>query len=362
MTFLFSNTKDRILGALKKVFVFNKRLVILVAMSFLIAMMLVVNPSVQKGTSATVLDSKSAFNTAKENIKGDSSWFPRGWGSGEYLSTLPVIKAGAVLNFETGDVIWSMNLKQRIAPASLSKLATVSTALDLARKDHLISVSGAASDQVPTILGLKTGEKLTLDEAASGAIMTSANDAAQAIADSIGTEYNLGLSGFMDLVNFKLSKIGALDSHFINATGLDDPNHFSTIYDLAIIAHDAKVNYPDIANDAATLYKRLDANQNHKLYDLPNWNALLGTYPGVDGLKIGYTERAGYSTIVTAERNGYRLMAIVSGAGSIKDRDMAAATLLNYGFSKYSISPFPLNNFDLTKRFNDWRQELSGEN
>ncbi len=357
-----SIVKNILNGILKRAVIFNKRVFILAVMSFIIALMLEVSPSVQKGTSATVLDSKSALTTAEGNIKGNSNWHPIGWGSGEYLNMLPIIKAGAVLDFDSGNVIWSLNLKQKIAPASLSKLATVAAAMDLARGDHLISISDDASNQIPTILGLKSGERLTLDDAASGAIMTSANDAAQAIADSIGAEYSLGLSGFMDLVNFKLSKIGASDSHFATATGLDDPNHFSTVYDLAIIAHDAKVNYPDIAGYAATIYRRLDANQNHKLYDLPNWNALLGTYPGVDGLKIGYTENAGYSTIVTAERDGHRFMAIVSGAGSIEDRDVAAATLLNYGFEKYNIGAFPINNLDLAKRFNDWKAELSQTN
>ncbi len=355
-----STLQNRLFRFLDLLRFFNKRILVIFIMSALIALMFVVNPSVQKGTSATVLDSKSTLVAAQANIKGDSTWHPKGWGSGEYLDTLPIIKAGAILDFDTGDVLWSMNLKQKIAPASLSKLATVTTALDLARGEHLISVTDNASGQIPTILGLKTGEKLTLDEAIGGAIMTSANDAAQAIADSIGSEYRIGLSGFMGLVNFKLSKLGAADSHFVTATGLDDANHFSTVYDLAIIAHDAKVNYPDIANAASDLYKKLDANQNHKLYDLPNWNALLGTYPGVDGLKIGYTENAGYSTIVTSEREGHKLMAIISGASSIQDRDMAAATLLNYGFGKFNLGSFPLDSIDLTKRFNDWKEELSG--
>ncbi len=255
-----------------------------------------------------------------------------------------------------------MNLKQKIAPASLSKLATVTTALDIAKGDLPIFIMQTAADQIPTKLGLIQGEILRLDEAIAAAVMTSANDATEAIAHSLGQGLGGGDSKFMELVNLKLKKLGAVDSNFTTATGLDDSSHYSTIYDLALVAHNAKVNYPVVSADAASLYKRLDANQNHKLYDLPNWNALLGTYPGVDGLKIGYTENAGYSTIVTAARDGKKLMAVVIGANSIEDREKAAATLLNYGFEKYGIAAYPVNSLDLTKRFNDWKEQLTAAN
>lgn len=307
-------------------------------------------------------NSNVAFDVAQAKIKGDSSWKPQGWGSGEYLTTLPIIKAGVVLDFDTGEVIWSMNLNQKIATASLSKLATVTTALDIAGGDAPVLVTQAAADEIPTKIGLAQGESLTLNDAVAAAVMTSANDSAEAIAGSLGQSLGGGESKFMELVNLKLKKLGAVDSNFTNATGLDDSSHYSTVYDLALIAHDAKVNYPVVAGDAASIYKRLDANQNHKLYDLPNWNALLGTYPGVDGLKIGYTEAAGYSTIVTAQRDGHRLMAIVVGANSIEDREKAAATLLNYGFEKYGIAVYQVNQLDLTKRFNDWKAELTAGN
>lgn len=305
---------------------------------------------------------QSKYDFLKYKIQGDADWKPNGWGSGEYLGDIPTIKGGAVLEYDSGNVLWSMNLKQRTATASLSKLATVETALDIVDSNHLITVSDNSAGQIPTILGLKTGERLTLDEAVSAAIMTSANDATETIADSLGREYGIGPDGFMDLVNLKLKKIGAVESHFVTPTGLDDPSHYSTVYDLAIIAHEAMSNYPLIAQDASTIYKKLDQNQNHKTYDLPNWNALLGTYPGVMGLKIGYTENAGYSTIVTAERDGHKLMAIVTGANSLENRDKAAAILLNYGFKMENVDPFDIGQIDLIKRYNDWKQELTGGN
>jgi len=353
--------RDRLL-ALANGLSLNKRALILLFMVFSVILMFEKTTSVHSETLPAALNNNAAFAMAEAKIRGSSSWKPSGWGSGEYLTTLPVIKAGVVLDFETGEVIWSMNLKQKIAPASLSKLATVTTALDIARSDLPIFITQTAADQIPTKLGLIQGENLTLDEAIAAAVMTSANDATEAIAHSLGQGLGGGDSKFMELVNLKLKKLGAIDSNFTTATGLDDPNHYSTIYDLALVAHDAKANYPIVAGNAATVYKRLDANQNHKLYDLPNWNALLGTYPGVDGLKIGYTENAGYSTIVTAERDGKKLMAVVIGANSIEDREKAAATLLNYGFEKYGIAAYPVDNLDLTKRFNDWKEQLTAAN
>lgn len=295
-------------------------------------------------------------------IQGNDSWKPKGFGTGEYLEELPIIRAGAVVDLDSAEVVWSMNLKAKIAPASLAKVATVMTALDIAEGDHVLSVDEDASGQIPTKLGLSVGEKLTLSEAISAALLTSANDATETISQSLGKEFGEGTQTFIKLVNEKLKKIGAYESNFETSTGLDSPQHFSTVYDLAIIGHEAKTNYPIISNIASQQYMRLEADGNHKVFDLPNWNALLGTYPGVNGLKIGYTEDSGHSTMVTAERDGKRLIAIVVGANSIEDRENAAAVLLNYGFGKNGIEPFPIDQLNLVNRFEDWRRQLSFKN
>ena len=306
----------------------------------------------------TAIIKKASYNEAISKISGKSDWKPNGWGSGEYLTTIPKIKAGAVVDLDSGEVFWSMNLVEKIAPASLSKLATVMTALDIAPPDKTLQISAEAAGQIPTKLGLAAGEKLTLEEAISASILTSANDATEAISDSLGKEIGVGTSTFMELVNKKLAKIGASDSHFETSTGLDSDNHWSTVYDLAIIAHEAR-RYDLIREVASLSYKKLPANTNHRLIDLPNWNALLGTYPGVDGLKIGYTEEAGHATVVTASREGENLVAIVIGAKSLEEREEAAATLLNYGFEKKGIEAYPVSDLNLTARFEDWRRQLT---
>lgn len=302
------------------------------------------------------------FAAAEQKLKNGYDWKPQGVGDDVQVADMTYLAAGAVIDVDSGSVLWSKNLQEKIAPASLSKLATVMTAIDISKLDKKVEVFEEAAAQVPTKLGLMTGEKLRLDDAIAASILTSANDAAETIASSLGASIGNGTGDFMRLVNAKVEKIGAENTHFSTATGLDDDEHFTTVYDLAIIGHEAYKNYPYIAQVAATEYKRLHPNVDHKMFDLPNWNALLGTYPGVDGLKIGYSEKAGHSTIVTAKRNGVNLMAIVIGAHSLEERELAAAALLNYGFGKYGIAAYPVEELDLVKRFEDWRRQLSMAN
>ncbi|MCR4324659.1 MAG: hypothetical protein NUV69_03145 [Candidatus Curtissbacteria bacterium] len=347
----------QLLGSVFKV---EKRIILI---AFIVALMVLFYRSesdLSASSQQTYADPKrTAFVEASKKLTAGSNWTPKGYGSGEYLETIPRIKAGAVIDFDSGEVIWSQNLKNRISPASITKVATVMTALDIASKDKVISVSVKAAEQIPTKLGLEFGERLTLEEAIKASMLTSANDAAEAIADYLGSDIGDGSGAFMNLVNLKLEKIGALDSNFETPTGLDGNNHYSTVYDLAILAHEAKANYPFINQIASSEYIRLAPNGNHRLFDLPNWNALLGTYPGVDGLKIGYTENAGHVTAVTAEREGKKLIVIVIGAKSLEDREIAAATLLNYGFEKRGVEPYSVDDLDLVERFQDWKRQLT---
>lgn len=347
-----------ILKIFEQQWLFEKRLLLLVAMILLGTLAGFARPNSDGKYQSFYQNEAEQYFRALSKITGRADWQLKGWGSGEYLTRVPKIKAGAVVDLDSGEVFWSMNLKDKIAPASLSKVVTVMTAIDVADLDQELLVSKQAASQIPTKLGLKEGERLKLGEAISAAILTSANDATEAISDSLGNEIGDGTATFMELVNKKLNSIGALDSHFETSTGLDSENHYSTVYDLAILAHEAK-KYDFIREVAALDYKRLPPDGNHRLLDLPNWNALLGTYPGVDGLKIGYTEAAGYVTMVTAERGGKNLVAIVIGAKSLEDREIAAATLLNYGFEKSGIAGYPIASLDLVSRFEDWRRQLS---
>lgn len=349
---------------INKIFKIDKRLILGAFLIFLGVLISIKSSDVKGGQvlSPVPFEKTDYLEEGKAKIKEGGGWKPNGWGTGEYLESIPIIKAGVVLDLVSGEVIWSMNLKERVAPASLTKVATVITALDLESVDEQLEVSQGAADQIPTKIGVKEGEKLKLGEAISAAILTSANDATEVISSSIGRKYGNGTEDFEKLVNFKLKKIGTENSNFVTSTGLDDDNHYSTVYDLAIIAHEALSNYPYVADVADDGYRRLNASGDHKLFDLPNWNALLGTYPGVNGLKIGYTENAGHVTMVSANRDGNKLLAIVIGAKSLEERELAAATLLNYGFGKKGIPEYPLGDLDLVRRFEEWRSQLTMAN
>lgn len=343
----------------RRFLLFEKRLFVAVLLTGILLLISSKTPQANPAFSKSDSDFSERLEMAEKKLRNGSGWKPLEVGDNALITELPEIFAGAVIAVDSGKVLWSKNLQSKVAPASLSKLATIITAIDISELDNKLEVFEDASSQVPTKLGLKTGEKLTLSEAIAAAVLTSANDATQTIASSLGDSIGNGPSDFMRLVNLKMQKIGAYESHLVTATGIDDPDHFSTVYDLAIVAYEAYKNYPYIAEVAATDYKRLNPNDDHKLFDLPNWNALLGVYPGVDGLKIGYTEKAGHSTIVTAKRDGINLMAIVIGAKTLEERELAAAALLNWGFGKYGIEAFSVSEADLVKRFEDWRRQLS---
>src|SRR5579872_1090048 len=153
----------RILKYIKKI---DKRLILVFAIFGVMTFAYFQKPHTVSSNQFSNFDEKRAlYNRAVASIKSGSGWKPVGWGSGDYITTIPTIKAGAVIDLDNGNVIWSMNLKQKTATASLSKLATVMTALDIYSPDKVLTVSEDASEQIPTKLGLTPGEKLTLSEA-----------------------------------------------------------------------------------------------------------------------------------------------------------------------------------------------------
>jgi len=266
------------------------------------------------------------------------------------------LKAYLLLNSETGEVYSAKSAIEKIPPASLTKLVTAMVALDVSTSSAVLSASNKAAAQEPTVLGVKVGETFTLEELTTAMITTSANDATTIVSEEVLKPYQGDESVFVALMNKKAELLGLGNTHFTNSQGFDDDKQFTNAYDLARIAHYAYRNYPLIRQAAATRYTTLEKTDTHGFYHLPNWNALLGSYPGVDGLKIGYTDTAGHSTIVTAKRKDTQLIAIVIGAESIIDRDLAAATLLNFGFKQDGIKPVIVNEALIKPRLDEWRQ------
>lgn len=269
----------------------------------------------------------------------------------EYLSPIPHY---LVFNLDTSQVYAAKSTTDRISPASFTKLLTGQVALDLGFSDQLLTATNTSVDKVPTILGLKVGEQLKLTDLLRAAIATSANDAAATLAEAVAFQNGLSLTNFIDLMNQKASLLGLTNSHFANPDGLDDINQYATLEDVAKLVVNSVRNYPEILVAAASDRQDIEKDSTHDRYYLPNWNGLLGVYPGVFGGKIAYTDMAGYSTIVLAQRNDVRLAAILTGANSILERDLAAAALLDAGYITEKMKPVNLTKYPLNLRYKEW--------
>lgn len=261
--------------------------------------------------------------------------------------------AYAVIDYDTGEIIGDKNLARELPIASITKIMTTIVALDLADPGESFTITEKAAGQIPTKIGVVPGESMTLSELLHAVMLTSANDAAEAV--RVGVDQKYGKEIFIQAMNEKAKHIGLKNTQFANPQGFDDPLNYSTTSDLAVLAHYAYTHYPLFSEIAKKDYAHLSANQNHKQFDLYNWNGLIGVYPGAFGVKIGNTDDAGRTTIVAAEREGKKMIAIVLGAPGIRERDMWSADLLDAGFEeKYNIPPVNVTKEELQEKYDSW--------
>lgn len=260
-----------------------------------------------------------------------------------------------VTDFENGQILFDKNSSQKLPIASLTKIMTAIVSLDLASPNDTFTVSDDAAHITPTRLGVVPGQKMTLHELLEGLLMTSANDTAQVIRENIDSQYKASV--FIQAMNEKAKFLGLSDSSFANPQGFDSPNNYSTVHDLAILTHYALKNYPLIAQIAQKSYDFLPEDGNHKQYDVPNWNGLIGVYPDTIGMKIGNTGDAGHTTIVVSKRDGHEMLAVVLGAPGLFERDMTAANLLDMGYEKaLGLSRINVTRQQLQEKYNSWYQ------
>lgn len=270
------------------------------------------------------------------------------------LPSITEVPRYMVYNSQNQRVYAAKGPTEKFAPASFTKLLSASVAIDLRLDAHLLQASAEAINKEPTILGIKAGEQFPLSELLRGAIATSANDAAAVIAQSSTQPYGGDTNEFVQMMNEKAALMSMKSSHFSNPEGYDHPDQYTTLVDIYRLISNVQKNYPEIVTAGSTDMQNIRIETTHGGYYLPNWNTLLGLYPGVNGLKIAYTGDAGYSTIVTSSRAGIPIVAIVSGANTIPERDLAAAALLDYAYQAEGEAPVKLTNKDLKKRYNEW--------
>ena len=228
----------------------------------------------------------------------------------------------------TKQILFEKDSHKIMYPASTTKIMTLITALKRGNLNDTVVVGPASVDIEGSSLELRLLDRLTLNELLYGVMLPSGNDAAHAVAEHVGGG---SYKKFVSWMNEDAEKIGALRTHFSNPHGLPDPvNHFSTAYDLAMIA-DAGFKIPGFEKFVSAPYHTV-LFQNRKGIPLVNTNSLLMTYPGANGVKTGVTRAAGRCLVASARRNGVLLIAVVLNGGENRFKDSAA--LLDYGFRK----------------------------
>jgi len=239
---------------------------------------------------------------------------------------VPAIKgrAAIVVDLTAGQILYQQAQTTRYPDASLTKMVTAMVAVDLAPLDTVISVPDAATQVEPNHMGISTGERLTLRELLEGMLLDSGNDAAEAIAMGI-----VDRSTFIGFMNQKAAQLHLRQTSFTNPSGLDDTDHYSSAYDLAVVGATLLADYPDLRTIVGSKEVSIYATPQHKAFDPINIDRLLWTYPGAIGIKPGYTGAAGYCLAAAATRNGRTILVVVLGS---TQHFTDAATLLDFGF------------------------------
>ncbi|WP_031513397.1 D-alanyl-D-alanine carboxypeptidase family protein [Desulfofalx alkaliphila] len=238
-------------------------------------------------------------------------------------------ESAVLMDAKTGQVLYQKNPDKKMYPASTTKMLTALVALERGNLEDEVTASSNAVNTAGSAIGLQTGEKLTLEHLLYALMLVSANDAAEAIAEHLaGT-----VEQFCHIMNDTARLMGARNTHFTNPHGLPDENHYTTAYDLAVIARHAMKN-TEFMKIAGAKSKIISRDDPEAWTDLYNHNSLLSRYEHAVGIKTGYTRVAQQCIVAAAEKDGRELIAVVlktKGVNIWSD----AITLLEYGFNNF---------------------------
>ena len=246
--------------------------------------------------------------------------------------------SGVLMEANSGKIIFSKEADKEVAVASMTKMVAQILILDAIRNekihwDDIVTVSKTASDMGGSQIYLSVGEKISIRDLFKGISMASANDATVQMAEVLaGSE-----ASFVRQMNKKVKELGLKHTVFKNCTGLDEEGHYSSAYDMAIIARELVVNYPEIL-DYSSVYEDYLREDTENKFWLVNTNKLVRFYDGADGLKTGHTDAAKYCLAATAKKNNLRFIAIVLGEENSNIRNQEAMSLLDYGFQNYQMN------------------------
>ncbi|MEY4480004.1 MAG: hypothetical protein RLZZ267_682 [Bacillota bacterium] len=239
---------------------------------------------------------------------------------GPYISA----QSSAVIDVVTGEFIFEKNASRPMLIASLTKIMTAIVALEYGDLADQVTVSANAFGEEGSSIYLQEGQKISLEDLLYGLMLRSGNDAAVSIAEHVGGS----VEGFAIMMNDTARLIGMRHSHFVNPSGLDAPGHYSTAHDMAMLTAYSLTN-PHFREIVQTGTKRISYPEQNTAYLWRNKNKMLRLYPGSDGVKTGYTKKAGRCLVSSATRNGKQIAVVTLKASSDwSDHRL----LLNYGF------------------------------
>jgi D-alanyl-D-alanine carboxypeptidase (penicillin-binding protein 5/6) len=241
---------------------------------------------------------------------------------------LPVVDARAYLLVDgrTGAVLAERNADARLPIASITKLMTVRVALQHLDPSQDVRVTKGAAAVGESSIGLTAGQQISVRDLLEGALVQSANDAADALADAAGEGSR---AEFVRAMNAEAQRLKLTSSHFVRPDGLDAPGHVSSARDVTRLAR-VDMHSPLVRSIVRMQTATIAGGQR-----LSTWNDLLSTFPGVFGVKTGHTDDAGWCEVVAARRDGVVLYATILGSPSRARRDADLTALLRYGFSFY---------------------------
>lgn len=234
---------------------------------------------------------------------------------------------------DTGKVLFEKNPHEKLQPASVTKVMTLLLVMEALEEGKIstedtVTVSPFAASMGGSQVYLEAGETMSVDDMLKATVIASGNDSAVALAEHVAGS----MEGFVSLMNQRAKELGMEDTNFVNCTGLPDPEHVTSAYDIAVMSrellrHDKIKEYSTVWMDTLR----------DGTFGLSNTNKLLRSYNGITGLKTGSTDAAKYCMSATAERDGMELIASVMASPTSKERFSAAAKLLDYGFANFAL-------------------------
>jgi len=248
----------------------------------------------------------------------------------------PNAKSAIMIEASTGEILFQKNKDEKLAPASMTKMMSMLLIMEEIENGNLkwnemITTSEKASSMGGSQIFLKVGEKMTVEDLLKGVAIASGNDAVVALAERVsGSEEQ-----FVKRMNIRAKDLGLKNTNFINATGLTADNHYSTAYDMSLIAKEL-VKHEKILEFTSTYEDYLRKDTKSPFW-LVNTNRLVRFKEGVDGLKTGFTDEAGYCLTATMKKDNMRLITVVMKEENTSKRSADTTKMLDYGFNIYMV-------------------------